>query len=300
MMQESNFRVAGFLLKLYLPQGQDATRLLPSFRPFRCQLTALETPLFYFVVMSQPLQTTLGKMRVLEETENELGRVRLLEGETKEYRVELCRVAGGPVHVLHVDAYFTFAKASICWDDPYAGEALSSLLRIVYSQAIIFRGGISVHAATVSWRDKAYLFMGKSGIGKSTHAKLWLQHLSGSELLNDDNPTLRIEYGIPYAYGTPWSGKTPCYKNRCYRVGGIVRLRQANVNRFLLRQDVEAFTTLLPGCSAIRTCHELYDNLCDTLVNIIGIVTVGELECLPNEEAAKLCAVSLTRDEFDV
>ena len=35
MMREYDFRVAGFLFKLHLPEEQDIDRLLPSFRPFR-------------------------------------------------------------------------------------------------------------------------------------------------------------------------------------------------------------------------------------------------------------------------
>lgn len=86
--------------------------------------------------------------------------------------------------------------------------------------------------------------MGKSGTGKSTHSLLWMKYIQGTELLNDDNPTLRIVDGKVYAYGTPWSGKTPCYKSLSYPVGGMVRLKQAPVNRFVRQQEVEAFIAL--------------------------------------------------------
>lgn len=138
--------------------------------------------------------------------------------------------------------------------------------------------------------------MGKSGTGKSTHAVQWLKCFPKSELLNDDNPTIRMESGRSIAYGTPWSGKTPCYKNRCFPVGGIVRLRQADANRFVLQKDVDAFITLLPGCSAIRLHSYLCNGLYDTLAETVSAVPVGELDCLPDEGAALLCEESLTKE----
>lgn len=294
MMREYDFRVAGFLFKLHLPEEQDIDRLLPSFRPFRCVTDIQGRAIFNFVAVSSSLSEK-GIIRVLEETESDLGHIRLLEM-AEGYRVELRYTAGSPVHVLHAEPFFTLAMANIRWDDPYAGEVLCSLLRIVYSQAILFWGGISVHASAVAWRGKAYLFMGKSGTGKSTHAVQWLKCFPKSELLNDDNPTIRMESGRSIAYGTPWSGKTPCYENRCFPVGGIVRLRQADANRFVLQKDVDAFITLLPGCSAIRLHSYLCNGLYDTLAETVSAVPVGELDCLPDEGAALLCEESLTKE----
>ena len=36
------------------------------------------------------------------------------------------------------------------------------------------------------------MFLGPSGTGKSTHARLWLQYIDSTELVNDDNPVVRI------------------------------------------------------------------------------------------------------------
>ena len=79
-------------------------------------------------------------------------------------------------------------------------------------------------------------------------------------------------------------------------VGGIVRLRQADANRFVLQKDVDAFITLLPGCSAIRLHSCLCNGLYDTLAETVSAVPVGELDCLPDEGAALLCEESLTKE----
>ncbi|WP_308755768.1 phosphoenolpyruvate carboxykinase [uncultured Bacteroides sp.] len=291
MSKDYYFQVAGFTFNVRLCGKPDIERLLPSFRSFLCDGSPHEKLLFYFV--ETPVSDTISDRDVLlEDNVNDMGRTRLWRTSTG-YRIELRFMADGTAHYLYTDPYFTFVKAKIDWNDSYVGEVLSSMLRIVFSQAVIYYGGISVHAATVVLDGKAYLFMGKSGTGKSTHAALWQECFPGCELLNDDNPTIRIANGKAIAYGTPWSGKTPCYKNLCYPIGGIVRLSQAKENRFTLQENVDAFITVLPGCSGIRQNSDQYGELCDTLARLVCLFPVGKLECLPDRQAAVLCKEKL-------
>lgn len=293
MLKEQFFRVADFTFEVCMPEEWDIERLLPSFRPFRHDGSHCNAPLFR-LAESSASDLFREESVLLEESVNDMGYVRLLRTSTG-YRTEIRFTADGTVHYLHTDPHFTSAEARICRDDPYAGEVLSSMLRIVFSQAVVYHGGISVHAATVVLDGKAYLFMGKSGTGKSTHATLWRECFPGCMLLNDDNPVIRIVNGRAMVYGSPWSGKTPCYKNLCYPIGGIVRLGQAKENRFIRQEDVGAFIAVLPGCSVIRQDPDQYGRLCDTLVHLAGQVAVGRLECLPDRQAAILCRKEINR-----
>ena len=76
-------------------------------------------------------------------------------------------------------------------------------------------GTIAVHSSCIVYRDRAVLFLGESGTGKSTHTRLWREHVEGAFLLNDDSPVLRVEDDVVRVYGSPWSGKTPCYRQEC-------------------------------------------------------------------------------------
>ena len=178
-------------------------------------------------------------------------------------------------------------------EDKNIGAALSSMLRIAYAQAILGHDAVSIHAAAVYNSGHAYLFLGASGTGKSTHASLWIKHIPGTELLNDDNPTVRIVDGKAYAYGTPWSGKTACYKNLSFPVGGMVRLKQAPANVFYRTEGADAFIVLYPGCSVIAEDIRLRNCLYDTLARLSGMVTVGMMDCLPDMAAALSCHDSL-------
>jgi hypothetical protein len=68
--------------------------------------------------------------------------------------------------------------------------------------------GYMLHSATFSLEGHGIGFLAKSGTGKSTHMLLWKQLFGDSlRVINGDKPFIRLEEGIPWAYGTPWCGK---------------------------------------------------------------------------------------------
>lgn len=148
---------------------------------------------------------------------------------------------------------------------------------------------IAIHASVICCNGKCVLFLGESGTGKSTHTRLWRENIEGAKLLNDDSPIIAIVDGVPTAFGSPWSGKTPCYKNEHYPISAIVRLSQAPHNKMFRLPTIMALGALLPSCPPSFAFDEiLQDNICNTLSEIIAKVPVYHLECLPNSAAAKL------------
>lgn len=149
---------------------------------------------------------------------------------------------------------------------------------------------IAIHSSTIVYRDSAVLFLGESGTGKSTHTRLWRENIEGVRLLNDDSPIIRHIAGQkPIAYGSPWSGKTPCYKDERYPIRAICRLSQAPYNRIRRLSAMEAIGALLPSCPpAFAYDSALQDAICTILSRIISSVAVYHLECLPDAEAARL------------
>ncbi len=84
---------------------------------------------------------------------------------------------------------------------------------------------IKIHASVIEKGGKALVFMGKSGTGKSTHSRNWLKFVPDCQLLNDDEPIIRVlNDGSVRVYGAPWSGSTPCYRNASAEVAAFVRL----------------------------------------------------------------------------
>lgn len=64
------------------------------------------------------------------------------------------------------------------------------------------------HASVVSLDGRGYVFAAKSGVGKSTHARYWLETFGErAYVVNGDKPIIRYQNGTFYVYGTPWRGK---------------------------------------------------------------------------------------------
>jgi hypothetical protein len=67
--------------------------------------------------------------------------------------------------------------------------------------------GVEVHGCgLVDFETGGHLFLGHSGAGKSTTAKLW-QSLRDPEILSDDRIILRLQDDGLWMHGTPWHGE---------------------------------------------------------------------------------------------
>ena len=168
-----------------------------------------------------------------------------------------------------------------------------SLLRfglwIMFGLCTVPLGAIAIHSSVLVKDDGAVLCLGESGTGKSTHTRLWREHIAGTTLLNDDSPIIRLVDGVPTVFGSPWSGKTPCYRNLSYPIRGFIRLSQAPYNKIHRLSVLYAIGALLPSCPpAFAYDENLQDYICDTLSDMISSVPVFHLECLPDAAAAEL------------
>ena len=179
----------------------------------------------------------------------------------------------------------------------YTKMAVDNALMVLYALATAASGTVLFHAAVVSHEGKGYMFLGPSGTGKSTHARLWLKYIDGTALVNDDNPVVRLaDDGLPIVYGSPWSGKTPCYRNVSYPLGGIVLLSQAPFNKIHRLGGIHAYASLVASISGKRWDSRVADGLHATENALASTVPVWHLECLPDEAAAKLCHAQISNE----
>ena len=160
---------------------------------------------------------------------------------------------------------------------------------ILFNIAALPLGAVAFHSSVIRYRGRGVLFLGESGTGKSTHTRLWREHIPGAELLNDDSPIIRMYQGKATAFGSPWSGKTPCYRNISRPIAGIVRLSQAPANEITRLSILRAIGSLLPSCPpAFAYDSDLQDRICRTLSDILTQAPVWHLACLPDKAAAEL------------
>lgn len=166
---------------------------------------------------------------------------------------------------------------------------LGNATMIAYAYATADKKTVLMHASVVSLEGRGYLMTAPSGTGKSTHTRLWRQCFDQCELVNDDNPVVRIEQGKAMVYGSPWSGKTPCYRNVCHPVGAYVRLFQEPENNIHPYQPLEAYAMLLPAMSCMVWDKRMQTGVSKTVAEMVRLNPMYRLGCRPDEAAARLC-----------
>ena len=157
---------------------------------------------------------------------------------------------------------------SVTWKKLAPGEAESMVLMRKIALRLPEYSSFLLHAAVVQCRNMTIAFPAPRGVGKTTHALLWLDAFPGeARVLNGDKPFLRVENHAVTAYGTPWGGKEGMQLNAGTALNAICFLEQGSAPE-IRRLDSEEYTrrlvpqTYLPtGSEALDRCARLFSRL---------------------------------------
>ncbi|WP_282918307.1 hypothetical protein [Porphyromonas macacae] len=214
--------------------------------------------------------------------------------EEKEYKIITMQL-GGKKHTMRTASNWTQLSTDLTLTDLSERQFLNNFIIVGFGMASAALKTLKIHASVTEKDGKALLFLGTSGTGKSTHSRLWKEYVPGCTLLNDDEPVIRIDKnGVVWVYGSPWSGKTPCYRNERARVAGFVHLYQSSENKLTLLKGRDAFASIFSSCCMMRTDTDNKNKVFNTVADLLEHVPVYKLNCRPDEEA-----VSLTRPLID-
>lgn len=262
---------------------------LTHFEPFNVPQNE-EEPLFRIRITDAPLPSTDGWTHVYtDRSDEDMPRIEMYRRET-EWLLCLSQIRESEiVCAVRCDAAFREAEVYMLPDNlRFAVDNASMLL---YAFCTTTLRTLLFHASVIVRHGKAALFLGHSGTGKSTHAQLWLDTFADAERLNDDNPVVRLfENGEVRVYGSPWSGKTPCYKAASAPVQAFVQLVQAPHNAIRSLRMTQAYPHILTSVSGLKIDPHMMDAIYESIARLLETCPVYELECLPNQDAARLCA----------
>ena len=88
-----------------------------------------------------------------------------------------------------------------------------------------------MHGAVVAVDGQAYLFTAKSGTGKTTHTRLWMQQFGDrAVMVNGDKPLLHVTNTGATVYGTPWDGKEHLSRNMACPLKAVCILTRSKTN----------------------------------------------------------------------
>lgn len=297
-MKELKFVVADIGIVIRHSEDLSFQGELNSFKNFVTADIDSNLPLIHFELIEQSFNESKDDFKLLSDISIVWGDNFKFMESADSYLTIIDEVENKNGKVWKMESEKTFIQNNIYFNrnNLVGSSALSWLIMVAFGQASLRFNTALIHSSVVYNDAGAIAFLGKSGTGKSTHSRLWLNHIDAYQLLNDDNPAVKItEGGDAYIFGTPWSGKTACYVNKKAKLRAIVRLKQAPLNKFTDMLGKDALMTLLPSFTALRWNKEIFSTMINVIENIITKVNVGYLECLPNEDAAKLNYESINK-----
>ena len=206
------------------------------------------------------------------------------------YQFLIKDINGNDCCLLRTSPDFSRIRCALNGTNEMRSFGLNNAIMMMFAFRGSARDTLLIHASLVRNNGYGYAFIAKSGTGKSTHTALWLKYIDGCDLMNDDNPIIRIKDGKAFIYGSPWSGKTPCYRQTKARLGAITKIDRAKSNSIERLSPTVAFTQILPACSSMRLDQTVFRNTYNTVIKLIEASPNNfVLHCLPDEEAAWVC-----------
>lgn len=287
------FRVAGHLFSVIMPEDHPLAGKMAQYGPFEVA-DAAEEPLLTLELVDRLPDIPAEKVYGGSEEEGQPVIELFRAGETWIYEMAVC--SGRPVCArMHSDSSFSRGRLQIL--NPEEGLfGLNNALMLLFAFRTAGLGTLEMHASVIVNGGRAFLWLAKSGTGKSTHSRMWLENVPGSRLLNDDNPIVRVlDDGTVEVYGSPWSGKTPCYRNEHYPAGAFVQIRRSPDNVITRLSVLESYALLYSSSSGFKSDAAMADGLHATFEKIISRIPCYALDCRPDADAARVCSAELIK-----
>lgn len=145
-------------------------------------------------------------------------------------------------------------------------------------------GVILMHAAAVAVDNRAYIFLAKSGTGKTTHILNWLKAVPGTIVINGDKPL--IDTNNMTVCGTPWSGKENLNTNISVPLAGICILERGETNEISQISSWDAVKSINNQTYWPNDSKERKNTL--EMLDKLGKTPCYRLLCTPEIESAKI------------
>ena len=263
--------------------------LLPSFEPFRNEST--ECPELLVITIDQRLgfvpETECKRIRSCETGNGTIEVDQLADGG---YQYLIKDIMGESCALLQCNGSFTDYRCKVMANDKSNNSfGLNNAMMLAFAFSGALQGTLLIHASLVRHQGYGYAFIAPSGTGKSTQTANWLRMIPECDLMNDDNPVLRVVDGKAVIFGSPWSGKTPCYRQVKAPLGAVTKIVRDPDNFVKPMGHIEAFKELLVSCSVMKWDNATFGGVCDTVSAVVERVGMFALHCTADPQSAVVC-----------
>ena len=127
---------------------------------------------------------------------------------------------------------------------PAKSEIEMYAIRKLIAESILDYNCFQIHGAAFAVDDCGYIFSADSGVGKTTHMRLWLKNLENIYVINGDQPLVKVGKDIMVC-GSPWCGKEGWNNNVVVPLKAIVVMERGDKNSIVEISMSEALIDLL-------------------------------------------------------
>lgn len=162
----------------------------------------------------------------------------------------------------------------------------SMLLVAIYSR-LCFENVLLCHSSLIDYNGHGILFVGPSGIGKTTQAELWKKYRNAT-IINGDKAFIKMKDDELIGYGLPWKGSCGYCVNSSTKIDAIVILNQEKEDSIRKLSTEEAFHMFISNVFLPHWNEKCLNSALKTLDEVLKRVPFYLLKCRPDEEAVRL------------
>ena len=166
-----------------------------------------------------------------------------------------------------------------------ARDELFNAIRMIFLVKAQSKNLFAIHSSSLLYNNKAWLFSGHSGAGKSTHTSLWKQ-LFNTPLINGDLNLIGIKDNKPTIYGIPWCGTSQIFDNKTYPLGGIIFLRKSDCDEIIEPENHKKILAIMSRLISPSWTIEMMEKNLAFSEQLFNLIFTANLKCTKNTSAA--------------
>lgn len=167
-------------------------------------------------------------------------------------------------------------------------EAFDMFVNQVFTSVNVKKRMLQLHSSLIATNeDQGIMFLGPSGIGKTTQAELWAKYCDAL-IINGDVVFVQETEHAFLGWGTPWHGSSPYCENTNVPVHTMIVLKQSPENSIRELTGFEKVTAVSQSVFYPRWLENGMELCLETLDHLLTKVPVYELSCRPDEDAVRL------------
>lgn len=185
----------------------------------------------------------------------------------------------------------------ICGESIFTVNQLLSLSG--FSSGLLYRGCAAFHCSYILVKNRAVLFAGFSGQGKSTQAELW-RRFRGAELINGDRALIFQRRDGWYAGGISTCGSSKVCRNYTSKIAAIILLEKGKENVLYPMKQIEKYRALLTGMAFQRRSRKETETASRLTMDIISEVPMYRLYNRADEESVEVLEKEIGGTLYDI